>query len=88
MLIIDGGSGGAGLELAEDKRTQAEEWRRQEWSWRRTSGWCQDWTDPDSTVELAEDEWTQAVQRSRSIDLELCTHTHMYYPICIWVGGS
>ncbi len=34
-------------------------------------------TDPDSTVELAEDEWTQAVQRSRSIDLELCTHRHV-----------
>ncbi len=33
---------------------------------------------PDSTVELAEDEWTQAVQRSRSIDLELCTHKHVY----------
>ncbi len=30
-----------------------------------------------STVELAEDEWTQAVQRSRSIDLELCTHRHV-----------
>ncbi len=54
----DPGRGGeaAGGELAEDKR--------QEWSWRRTSGWWQDWMDPDSTVELVEDKWTQAVQRS------------------------
>ncbi len=60
------------MELAEDKRL--------------VTGL--DWTDPDSTVELAEDKWTEAVQRSRSIDLELCTRTDMYYPICIWVGGS
>ncbi len=32
---------------------------------------------PDRTVELAEDEWTQAVQRSRSTNLELCTHRHV-----------
>ncbi len=62
------GAEAAGVELAEDERLVTGSRTGRTQAGRRT-------------VELAEDEWTQAVnvQRSRStcIDLELCTHRHV-----------